>query len=186
MDENTCPCFLFSSRADTVVPIQNTLDMMNALNRFQTSFECHIYPYGPHGFSTGAPSVQGLESIFPRRAGDWVNDSIAFLRDLFGNFGSQGMTEPVLRSHVNDDAMAWLSLDCSIARIFGNPEARRVLASTITKMRDQITPFSPEMSFEDMIGVLGKMTLRELLAERSIDTERFEELNAALHKIPNI
>ena len=186
VDENTCPCFLFSSRADTVVPIQNTLDMMNALNRFQTSFECHIYPYGPHGFSTGDPSVQGLESIFPRRAGDWVNDSIAFLRDLFGNFGSQGMTEPVLRSHVNDDAMAWLSLDCSIARIFGNPEARRVLASTITKMREQITPFSPEMSFEDMIGVLGKMTLRELLAERSIDTERFEELNAALHKIPNI
>lgn len=186
VDKNTCPCFLFSSRADTVVPIQNTLDMMNALNRFQTSFECHIYPYGPHGFSTGDPSVQGLESIFPQRGSNWVDDSIAFLRDLFGNFGSQGMTEPVLRSHVNDDALAWLSLDCSIARIFGNPEARRVLASTITKMREQITPFSPEMSFEDMIGVLGKMTLRELLAERSIDTERFEELNAALHKVPNI
>ena len=186
VDENTCPCFLFATRTDSVVPIQNTLDMMNALNRFQTSFECHIYPYGPHGFSTGDPSIQGLETVFPRRGENWVADSIAFLRDLFGDFGSQGMTEPVLRAHVNDDAMAWLSLDCSIARIFGNPEARRVLAPTIGEMRKKITPFSPEMTFEDMMQALGKMTLRELLAERGIDTDRFEELNAALHKIPNI
>ena len=186
VDENTCPCFLFATRTDSVVPIQNTLDMMNALNRHQTSFECHIYPYGPHGFSTGDPSIQGLETVFPRRAENWVDDSIAFLRDLFGDFGPQGMTEPRLRAHVNDDAMAWLSLDCSIARIFGNPEARRVLASTIEKMRERIVPFAPDMSFEDMMQALGKMTLRELLCERGIDTDRFDELNAALHKIPNI
>ncbi len=186
VDETTCPCFLFATRTDSVVPIRNTLDMMNALNRYQTSFECHIYPYGPHGFSTGNPSIQGLETVFPRRAENWVNDSIAFLRDLFGDFGSQGMTEPRLRSHVNDDAMAWLSLDCSIDRIFGNPEARRVLASTIAKMRERIVPFTPEMSFEDMMQALGKMTLRELLSERGIDTDRYEELNSALHKIPNI
>ena len=96
------------------------------------------------------------------------------------------MTEPVLRSHVNDDAMAWLSLDCSIARIFGNPEARRVLAPTIDKMRETIRPFTPEMSFEDMMQALGKMTLRDLLAERGIATERFAELNAALRQLPNI
>lgn len=186
VDEDTCPCFLFATRTDSVVPIQNTLDMMNALNRHQTSFECHIYPYGPHGFSTGDPSIQGLETLFPRRAENWVDDSIAFLRDLFGDFGPQGMTEPKLRAHVNDDAMAWLSLDCSIARIFGNPEARRVLAPTIEKMRERIAPFAPEMSFEDMMQALGKMTLRELLAERGIDIDRFDELNAVLHKIPNI
>ena len=53
-------------------------------------------------------------------------------------------------------------------------------------MRERIQPFSPEMSFEDMMQALGKMTLRELLCERGIDTDRFDELNAALHKIPNI
>ena len=186
VDENTCPCFLFATRTDSVVPIQNTLDMMNALNRFQTSFECHIYPYGPHGFSTGDPCIQGKETIFPRRAENWVDDSIAWLADLFGDFGPQGMTRAVLRAHVNDDGMAWLSLDCSIARIFGNPEARRVLADTIETMRERIVPFSPEMSFEDMMQALGKMTLRELLSERGIDVDRFDELDAALHKIPNI
>lgn len=186
VDEKTCPCFLFATRTDSVVPIQNTLDMINALNRFHTSFECHIYAYGPHGFSSGDPSVQSLETIFPRRAENWVDDSIAWLRDLFGDFGPQGMTAPVLRAHVNDDAMAWLSLDCSVARIFGNPEARNVLASTIEKMREKITPFTPEMSFEDMMQALGKMTLRELLAERCIDTDSFDRLNAALGQIPNI
>ena len=186
VDEKTCPCFLFATRTDSVVPIQNTLDMINALNRFHTSFECHIYAYGPHGFSSGDPSVQSLETIFPKRAENWVDDSIAWLRDLFGDFGPQGMTAPVLRAHVNDDAMAWLSLDCSIARIFGNPEARNVLASTIEKMREKITPFTPEMSFEDMMQALGKMTLRELLAERCIDTDSFDRLNAELGQIPNI
>lgn len=186
VDETTCPCFLFATRTDSVVPIQNTLDMMNALNRFQTSFECHIYAYGPHGFSTGDSSIQSRETVFPQRAGEWVDDSIAWLRDLFGDFGPQGLTEPVLRAHVNDDSMAWLSLDCSIARIFGNPEARRVLASTIEIMREKITPFTPEMSFEDMMQALGKMTLRDLLAERGIDRDRFQELNEALHRIPNI
>ncbi len=186
VDEKTCPCFLFATRTDSVVPIQNTLDMMNALNRFQTAFECHIYGYGPHGFSTGDTSIQSPETIFPRRAGDWTTDSVAFLRDLFGDFGSQGMTEPVLRARINDDGMAWLSLDCTIARIFGNPEARRVLAPTIEKMRRQIVPFEPGMSFEDMMQALGKMTLRDLLAERNIDRDRFDELNEALRRVPNI
>ena len=96
------------------------------------------------------------------------------------------MTRPVLRPHVNDDAMAWLSLDCSISRIFGNPKATEVLAETIEKMRGKITPFTPEMTFEDMMQALGRMTLRDLLVERGIDTDKLDEINEALGKIPNI
>ena len=109
-----------------------------------------------------------------------------WLKDLFGDFGNEGLTRPVLRAHVNDDAMAWLSLDCSISRIFGNPKAKEVLSGTIQKMRSRITPFAPEMTFEDMMQALGKMTLRELLVERGIDTDRLDEMNEALGKIPNI
>lgn len=186
VDERTCPCFLFASRTDSVVPIQNTLDMMEALNRYHTSFECHIYAYGPHGFSTADHALQACETLIPDRTADWVKDSINWLRDLFGDFGRDGLTEPKIRSHVNDDAMAWLSLDCSIARIFGNPKAKEVLAPTIQRMRERIPPFSPEMSFEDMMQTLGKMTLRDLLVERGIDTELFPQLNENLSKVPNI
>ena len=186
VDEKTCPCFLFATRTDSVVPIQNTLDMMNALNRFHTSIECHIYGYGPHGFSTGDAAVLGSGVLLPKRAADWVDDSIAWLRDLFGSITADGQEASVCRPHVTDDGEAWLSLDCSIGRIFGNSEAVRVLADTIEVMRRELVPFTPDMSFEDMIRAVSNMTLRALLSERGIENDRFDELNAALNRIPNI
>ena len=186
VDEKTCPCFLFATRTDSVVPIQNTLDMMNALNKYHTSFECHIYGYGPHGYSTGDHSVQSAATVIPARASDWVEDSIAWLKDIFGEFGDGCLTKPVCRSHINDDASAWLSLDCTIDRVFGSPEARRSLADVFEIMEQKIVRFAPEMSFEEMMQAVGRMTMRELLQERGLLIERFDELDAALHKIPNI
>jgi hypothetical protein len=124
--------------------------------------------------------------LFPERGARWIDDSISWLRDLFGDWGNEGLTRPVLRPHVNDDALAWLSLDCSISRIYGNPKARETLSETIRKMQERITPFTPEMTFDDMMQALGKMTLRDLLVERGIDTDKLDELNEALGKIPNI
>ena len=186
VDENTCPCFLFGTRTDSVVPVQNIVDMLNALGRFHTTYECHIYAYGPHGFATGDHSVQSCETLFPERGARWIDDSISWLHDLFGDWGNEGLTRPILRPHVNDDALAWLSLDCSISRIYGNPKARETLSETIRKMQERITPFTPEMTFDDMMQALGKMTLRDLLVERGIDTDKLDELNEALGKIPNI
>ena len=186
VDEKTCPCFLFATRTDSVVPIQNTLDMMNALNRFQTSFECHIYGYGPHGYSTGDHSIQSAATVIPARASDWVDDSIAWLKDVFGEFGDGCLSEPVCRAHINDDASAWLSLDCSIGRIYGNPEARRALADVFAVMEEKIIRFTPEMSFDEMMQAVGRMTLRELLQERNLLTERFDEIDMALRRVPNI
>ena len=56
----------------------------------------------------------------------------------------------------------------------------------IQHMRERIRPFAPDMTFEDMMQVLGKITLRDLLIERGIDTDRFDELDGALGKVPNI
>jgi hypothetical protein len=53
-------------------------------------------------------------------------------------------------------------------------------------MRAKILPFTPEMTFEDMMVALGKMTLRALLVEREIDTDLFPQLEEALNKVPNI
>lgn len=186
VDEKTCPCFLFSTRTDNVVPIKNTLNMMAALDRFNTSFECHIYNFGPHGFSTADTSIQPNGTIITERAKNWVEDSIGWLRDILGEFDENGMTKPVCKAHITDDGEAWLSLDCSIGRIFGNPEAKKVLAKTIEHMKEKIIPFTPKMSFDDMMGALSRMKLRDLLAERNIDVDKFEELEEELSKISNI
>ena len=186
VDEKTCPCFLFATRTDSAVPIQNTLDMLNALNRFQTSFECHIYGYGPHGFSTGDHSLVGGGVRIPERAGDWVKDSIAWLRDVFGDCRADGMSEPVCRAHINADREDWLNLDCSIQRIYGNPVARQALAAEFAVLEEKLVRFAPEMSFEEMMQAVGRMTLRDLLSERGLLTDRLAEMDAALRKVPNI
>jgi pimeloyl-ACP methyl ester carboxylesterase len=184
VDARTCPCFVFATRTDNLVPASNALHLLGALWAHDIAFESHIYANGPHGLTTGDPSVN--RQAFSGRYANWVEDSIAWLRDLFGDFGNDGLTQPMCRPHVTDDAMAWLSLDCTIARIFGNPRAREILAPTIEKMRAKILPFTPEMTFEDMMVALGKMTLRALLVEREIDIDLFPQLEEALNKVPNI
>lgn len=186
VNQETCPCFLFATRTDSVVPIQNTLDMLNALNRYQIAFECHIYAYGPHGYSTGDSSVQSGDTVMPARASNWVEDSIRWLRDVMGEFGPDGLLAPVCRKRVSDDGDAWLSVDCTIGRVFGNPEALRVIAPLVEEMKVKIEPFEPGMSFEDMLDALKRMTLRELLAERHIWTERLDEADQLLRTVPNI
>lgn len=186
VDEKTCPCFIFATRTDDVVPIQNTLDMLEALNRYQTAFECHIYAYGPHGFSTADSSIQSTSTIMAPRIPKWTEDSIGWLKDVLGEFTENGLSAPVCKPHLTADSDGWLSLDCTIGRIFGNPKALQVLASVVCEMREKIEPFEPGMTFEDMMGILSKMTLRNLLAERGIAIERFDELDEQLGKIPNI
>lgn len=186
VDDKTCPCFLFASRTDNVVPIRNSIDFMSALDKHSISFESHIYNYGPHGFSTGDYSVQIKGTLISDRATHWVADSIGWLRDMLGDFGENGLEKPRCKAHLTDDGEAWLSLDCSIARIYGNPEAVRQLDDLFAEMRAKIKPFAPEMTFDDMMHILGKMKLRDLLAERKIGEEKFDEYDEILGKIPNI
>lgn len=186
VDEKTSPCFIFATRTDNVVKIQNSIDMMNALNKYGISFETHIYNYGPHGFSTGDFSIQAKNTLISARAKNWVEDSIGWLRDMLGDFGAEGLEKPRCKAHLTDDGEAWLSLDCTIGRIFGNPEAVRILADVIAEMKEKIQPFSPELTFDDMMRILSSMKLRDLLAERGLFIEEFDEIDKKLGKIPNI
>ena len=186
ISEKTCPCFIFATRTDNVVPIQNTIDLMNALNKYRISFESHIYSYGPHGFSTADSSIQSIETNMTPRVKNWVNDSIGWLKEMMGDFSIRGITKPLCKAHMDDDGEAWLSLDCTIGRLWGNPEALRVLEPVTVEMKKHIKPFTPDMTYEEMMQCLSNMKLRDLLSERGLCLELFEELDEQLGKIPNI
>ena len=102
VDENTCPCFIFSSRTDNVVPIENSLEFMTALSKYNISFESHIYAFGPHGFSTCDNSIQLKSPYICDRIPNWVGDSIGWLKEVMGDFSKEGMTEAVLAYRSND------------------------------------------------------------------------------------
>ncbi len=67
--EETPPCFIWHTQEDAGVPVQNSLDMYNALVQKKIPSELHIFPYGYHGL--------GLSDNIPHVA-QWV--------DLLGNW----------------------------------------------------------------------------------------------------
>lgn len=94
VDKNTCPCFIFATRDDNVVPIKNSTNFISALVEHDIAFESHIYSYGPHGFSTCDSSLMTPNMQISNRGPGWVNDSIEWLKEVFGDFGDGKMTKP--------------------------------------------------------------------------------------------
>ncbi len=49
--EHCCPCFVWHTVDDNVVPIENALFFINALQKNNVEFEAHLFPSGVHGIS---------------------------------------------------------------------------------------------------------------------------------------
>lgn len=181
VDKNTCPCFLFSSRTDNVVPVINSIKFMEALVEADVAFESHIYAYGPHGFSTCDTSVQSKDTELCERIPNWVPDSIGWLRDVLGEFGDGCMTEPVCQDHVSDNHKEFLSVDCTMGCILKNPEGAKIVTPMLRQAEGK-TGVSIE---GDMGDFIGKMRLRDVLAYGGAPQEVVDAMNLELGKIAN-
>ena len=192
VDSKTCPCFVFATRTDNLVPISNTLNFVNALAECGISFESHIYAYGPHGFSTGNSSVMLPGTNICSRANSWVTDSISWLKDMLGDFGMGAMAEPKCGRRINDDYEEFFSVDCTVAHLMANDHARAVLTPMMAaaqqtmaeKYGDRLPKAEVHTQSTDL-GMGAKMTLRTALSYGNVPEQMVDQLNAALKKIPN-
>lgn len=175
VDGKTCPCFLFATRTDEVVPIENSLRFMAALTKAGIAFESHIYAYGPHGFSTCDSSVHDMRTPICSRVPNWVGDSIGWLRDVLGDFGDGCMTEPRCKPYVNGDWEDTLSVECTIGHLLGNETAREVLQELVIQLE----------VMGDQAQMMHKMTLRGLYGFMKVPQEDIENLDRQLRKIAN-
>ena len=173
VDKRTCPCFLFATRNDRIVPIANTIDFMDALARNDISFESHIYAFGPHGFSTCDISVQDRSAPLCNRVPHWVPDSIGWLRDIFGEFDVEGFTAPRCGHWVNGNYAPFLSVDYTVSHLLNVPEARAAMDKLVTSADGKINP------------IVMNMTLRECLRYATLPDGTLEALDARLRAIPN-
>ena len=171
VDGKTCPCFVFATRTDNLVPVMNTVHMIEALCRNDIAFESHIYSNGPHGLSTGDLSLNSRS--FCGRYPDWVKDSIAWLSDMIGGIDSTGLTSPEYGSKVNGNREEMLNLDCTMAHLTAHPEGKRILEE-ITGRRQGFPP-----------AAAGVITLRDSLAYMGFDAEKTKAVEARLHAIEN-
>ncbi|MBS4217596.1 alpha/beta hydrolase [Bacillus sp. FJAT-49711] len=87
VDEFTPPTFIFSSFEDQLVPVNNTIQFMQALNEKNIPFESHIFQRGTHGLSLSkALTSSGLTSFVDNDFAQWFDMSISWLHKIVGNF----------------------------------------------------------------------------------------------------
>lgn len=182
VDRNTCPCFLFSSRTDALVPVENSVQFMMALCKANIAFESHIYAFGPHGFSTCEPSVQNMHAEpHCERIPNWVADSVGWLRDVFGDLvHGEGIQPPVCRRYSNGNNDPVLSIDCTIAHLLRHPEAAAILAPIVDGIQN-----IADVQGGDPMALFGALPLRTALGYANLTPDQITALDTALraHKV---
>ena len=174
VDENTCPCFVFATRTDNLVPVRNALHMVDALCACDIAFESHIYANGPHGLSTGDESINGQD--FSGRYCSWVEDSIAWLSDVMGGVTAGGLTEPRFGAKVNGNREKTLNLDCTLQYLLAHPQGRALL--------EEILPSEPgKPGFPK--AAAGVITLRDSLRYSGLSAEAIQSVEQRLLAIDN-
>lgn len=171
VDQNTCPCFVFATASDELVPVENSIEMIRALARENISFESHIYGYGPHGFSTCDSAVHERSVPICDRVPDWVEDSIGWLKEYFGDFGDGCLSEPKFGKYINGDREPTLNIRCTLGKLMKNPAARALL------------PELAALGEGDMSR--SKMTLAGVLGFQKVPEAVLEALDEKLRQIPN-
>ncbi len=78
VSQKTAPCFLWATRTDDAVPVQNTLLYAKALADNKIPFEMHIYPEGPHGLSLGKKYVN---CPYPEVSA-WTKDAVRWIESI--------------------------------------------------------------------------------------------------------
>ncbi len=160
VDASTCPCFVFATRTDNLVPVENSIHLIEALCRHDIAFESHIYSNGPHGLTTGDDSLGMQEGC--SRYPDWVKDSIAWLKDVLGGFGPEGLCAPRFGSRINGNHEEKLNLNCTLAYLRTQRAAQPLLDSLAGNYNDGIPlPKSAEKV----------VTLGQLLSWGGVDEE---------------
>ncbi len=195
VDRKTCPCFLFASREDRIVDVVNTIDMMHALAESGVSFEGHIYAFGPHGCSTANSSIQTQELICSRLQ-DWVPDSIAWLKEVLGDFKHLAMTEPVCGPHVSGDYDDCLSIRCTMEYLWkckGAEAVMKPLTAWLEENKERtaasIGPMAYQRTKQDgmkgFCSMIKYRTLEEVLSNTGLSKENIGQIDQKLKLVYN-
>ena len=180
VDIKTCPCFVFTTVDDNVVPAKNSIAFIGALDRCGVAYESHFYAYGPHGISTGDKSVMDPNARLCERAPRWVNDSIGWLKDMLGDFGPGGMTEPRCPARLNDDGGEFLTADCTLAYLLKFERAAKIL-EPIVQTGIKAANFGEGV---DAMGFLLNFKLRDVFKFANMPKTAMDAIDASLREIP--
>lgn len=83
VNENTPPMFVWATSEDELVPVQNSLNLVNALVAAKVPVEFHIFENGPHGLALAdQASSEAISQLYPDVA-KWPDLAKAWLEKRF-------------------------------------------------------------------------------------------------------
>ena len=173
VDKSTCPCFIFTTRTDGIVPVHNSLAFADALDKNGIEFEMHIYGYGSHGFSLtdflGNKTGEEYTDLCSRTK-NWFEDSVAWLNDVYGT----NQEAKFKNAKLWDKTATKLSTENTIGHLMSIPEAVEVLGSVMPM--EPSNPFMESLKFSQ----LGHLLHMAKMPQQVVDT-----INEKLSKIDN-
>lgn len=175
----TSPCFFAAARDDGTTDIRNTLAMEQALADKGIAFESHIYSYGGHGFSTAENNVAVSERV-PK----WLPDSIGWLKELLGEYTSDGYSAPKINANTNRDYDDTLSVYCTVAHLRKQGEAVKELLAPMFAGAEKMCKI---MGFnaEAVLDLMGGVRACDLMATVQIPKEEIVDIDQRLQEFPN-
>lgn len=78
VSDTTVPAFIWHTRPDNCVPVENSLMLADALAEHNIPFEFHVYPNGGHGMSL-ANELVGYKGTY--RVSHWFEEAVCWMRE---------------------------------------------------------------------------------------------------------
>ncbi|WP_368252334.1 alpha/beta hydrolase [Enterococcus sp. 2201sp1_2201st1_B8_2201SCRN_220225] len=77
------PVFIWHTVTDAAVPVENTLAFVQALQQKHVSYECHLYPNGPHGLSLANETTATENNPSVPNVQSWLSLLLTWLETFF-------------------------------------------------------------------------------------------------------
>lgn len=84
VDSNTVPCFIWTTKTDNSVPYENTLMMIESLQKNQVNHKYHLFEKGPHGMALADETAikDGDTSFVDKEVAKWPEMANEFLKEI--------------------------------------------------------------------------------------------------------
>jgi dipeptidyl aminopeptidase/acylaminoacyl peptidase len=84
VNSNTVPCFIWTTKTDNSVPYENTLMMIESLQKYQVNHKYHLFEKGPHGMALADKTAifNGDTSYIDEEVATWVNKVDSFIKEV--------------------------------------------------------------------------------------------------------
>ena len=173
VSKNTPPTFIFTTRNDTVVAADHSLQYAMVLNKAKVGYELHIFSDGLHGLSMARTfTSSGNAKMVNDDVAQWFGLSVRWLKSILGDFAvsdGAGYNGP-LNSHApislimeNTDIWKVVTgfLPAAAAMVKQSEESGGSDALTGASLR-QIAPFSDNAFTEEQLDMLDNKLRKEV------------------------